>query len=139
MYQAPMAACKWKHGCCLRLWSRQRHCKGWQPTVNMDFRWGKCSVDQCQMTFPIKFIYPVTLRETHWNNKVPFFFFAITGINQYIVINTSILKRQLHQNSINWRESRETLLTHNKGWVLRNRDVIYRFRFFSDYFCTVIV
>lgn len=49
--------------------------------------------------FPIKLIYPVTLRETHWNNKVPFS--ALTGINQYICINSSILRGYYTRNAIN--------------------------------------
>lgn len=64
--------------------------------------------------FPIKLLYPVTLRETHWNNKVPFS--ALTGINQYICINSSILRGYYTRNAINKNESRSTLLRHNKGW-----------------------
>lgn len=49
--------------------------------------------------FSIKLIYPVTLRETHWNNKVPFS--ALTGINQYKCINSSILRGYYTRNAIN--------------------------------------
>lgn len=94
----------------------------------------KCFVDQCQMAFPIKCLYPVTLRETHWHNKMPFS--ALTGINQYICIHSSILSGN-YTKMWSTKEKAERL-RHNKGWVLRNRVVIYRFRVFFYYFCTVL-
>lgn len=62
-----------------------------QPIGYMDFKCEKYFVDQCQMTFPIEFIYPVTDTEGS-TPKGQSAFSSLRGNNQHTCIHSSILR-----------------------------------------------